>query len=467
MQSHFEEAQNLVLQAPLVEGHLPTLPLTPSNRCSAPYSSPAEPEYAPAGPSPASPASVEPPVLPPGSCQCLGEMLAEFLPHLAEGRRKFDGASDTNYLIKFGDGTKEHIWNYATQNPAYGFLYNNRTKQHGKILEIKVLRPYGTMDWNGTPSRRLGWRMDVDNEEAEVAEGLLMEVKEAKAQGDKLALPKGSIARQRGAAKCSREASSTLFGALLSQVVENNQYGLLIRYELDGTVCKSLAKNIQENSKTLTSCASCHQKFDNSILVIVNFSPCKLKGVLSSLAELDGIGLTYKVILRHSSCLSFGGLRKLLRETEDKVMEFRPNFFIHPNVRNDGWKVFLGELGRWFGDLPPEEVPQFPQPKFWDKGEVGSEVCMWPPQMFYPWIKRVKDGRPLNFATTPRAPPANQVAGPSSRRLEDLSDEPTPSPMDSVLSSPPPSLALEGNSEDILWDKMTEVFIDEDYEHLP
>ncbi|KAF8800950.1 hypothetical protein BYT27DRAFT_7216489 [Phlegmacium glaucopus] len=36
------------------------------------------------------------------------------------------------------------LWETA-QNLAYGFLYNDGTKRRGKILEIKVLRPYSTM----------------------------------------------------------------------------------------------------------------------------------------------------------------------------------------------------------------------------------------------------------------------------------------------------------------------------------
>jgi hypothetical protein len=149
----------------------------------------------------------------------------------------------------------------------------------------------------------------------------------------------------------------------------------------------------------------------------VLFTPRRLKDSFSELSDIDGIGLTYQATLRHFHCLSSSGFQKLVCPAQDdpSQLEFRSDFYVHPNVRPDGWAEFRRVLSAKLTDPASAVIPSVPtQPKFWNEQTTGSETCKWPPACFNEWIKKVESGRTLQFVPTPGVVAALNAASVSS-----------------------------------------------------
>jgi len=177
-------------------------------------------------------------------------------------------------------------------------------------------------------------------------------------------------------------------------------------------------------------------------LTVAAFFPKRVTAYFKSAKDLDGIKKTFKLELRHFSCLRPRAVRRLLvwevPKGEDVPLpleEWADHMYFHPNVRMDGWDIVWAQ----FVELNTKTDNAWPlcpnSPKFWQHPVQGSAIFRWPPSFFEAWVKVVAEGRKLALDPAPLP-----VAGPSgTSHTPDPSLTAPPSPSHSSHPPPPSS----------------------------
>jgi hypothetical protein len=162
----------------------------------------------------------------------------------------------------------------------------------------------------------------------------------------------------------------------------------------------------------------------------------RIKAAIKKEEHVDMGDVKYMPNLSHCRCLGVDGFMSLLY-TSGKS-RFLPKVYFHPNVREDGWeelKVLHEEERKRYEEekrtyeLKEEVMSQkkkkgkgkketaqekkqrvyqkrkyslgfhtLPdEPAFWDKDTVGTQVFLWPPKVFLPWVQVVRSGAVLKL----------------------------------------------------------------------
>ncbi|KAF8218542.1 hypothetical protein L208DRAFT_1383260 [Tricholoma matsutake] len=286
-------------------------------------------------------------------------------------------------------GGKKH----AMEIPRHRISDNNQGKGKGKAPNRQERKAAAKTAGAPAIGSVLPFLATVTKEAAQNRENKwIRRVKHIKALGLDLKVPKNSIARQMRA---------------------------MVWYE-------GFADSFKSTLNLLTCCQNCGKKLSD----------------YNMLLHLDKTGLKYSIHIRHLRCLSHKGWLGLLTDEmgDNGVVTtcFCEGLHSHPNICNDGWVWVREQYERYCsaGDTRP-----FPsQPHFWNILAVGSIICAWPPEVFYPWVEMVKNGEELTLQShldiTPNASP---TAGPSAPTAHSPIASPAPSPLSSLSPSPSPS----------------------------
>lgn len=240
-----------------------------------------------------------------------------------------------------------------------------------------------------------------------------------------------------------------------------NCYALILRHDPCKVWYEGFADSFKSTLNLLTCCQNCEfyfyfflkhfwcwpslaggKKLSDYNMLLVGFIPQRIEAPNIDLKHLDKTGLKYSIHIRHLRCLSHKGWLGLLTDEmgDNGVVTtcFCEGLHFHPNICNDGWVWVREQYERYCsaGDTWP-----FPsQPHFWNILAVGSIICAWPPEVFYPWVEMVKNGEELTLQShldiTPNASP---TAGPSAPTAHSPIASPAPSPLSSLSPSPSPS----------------------------
>jgi hypothetical protein len=141
-----------------------------------------------------------------------------------------------------------------------------------------------------------------------------------------------------------------------------------------------------------------------------------IRGKLLTQSQFDNVTVPFKVQFTHLACVPFG----VFRHITDALVPFPPcchvwddNFWVHPNVREDGWAQFL-EL--YLSTLVREEmIPEGLtaqylniQPALWTSPDDKPSPYTCLPALFKEWVEMAKRGEPLE-ALVPGPPGWNSA----------------------------------------------------------
>ena len=195
---------------------------------------------------------------------------------------------------------------------------------------------------------------------------------------------------------------------------------------------------------------------DVGSLVLLRFIPRTVKEKIGKGEKPKTMPYTPSVC--HISCVANTVFKHFAREfsvpPRSPAHRFSPDFFVHPNVRQDGWATFveihlqaLHAIGQ-VTDLERHVLRPVVLPKFWTL--VDSDVpLVVPPALFMDWTDTLNRGIPLVLepallgslgANVPSvnasqlAVACHAVAGPSGFRDSSLS------PLTSAASTPPATI---------------------------
>ena len=213
-----------------------------------------------------------------------------------------------------------------------------------------------------------------------------------------------------------------------------------------------------------------------------------IQATIKNEEDVDRARVTFSPNLSHCYCLGVDGFSSILFKQGGKGW-FSTTTYFHPNVREDGWeelKLMHEDARRKFdeekrtfqmkeelksqkknkgkgkkkateADKTREEnklkynqdFRPFPdEPVFWDSPVTGSEISLWPPRLFNPWIEAAKAGKKLSLD------PALPVGFVAKEKFDPLptpprfvtSTNPSSQPLSQTHRPPSPANALAGPS---------------------
>jgi hypothetical protein len=149
-------------------------------------------------------------------------------------------------------------------------------------------------------------------------------------------------------------------------------------------------------------------------LAFILFNPLRVEERMGDLEQLTA--LKYGIHIRHLHCMRPPEFKATLNEQglKEDCLIFFSSFYVHPNVRVEGWEVFCDAL-RQCGFVSSTSAAEPILPKFWTQSITGTQSGYWPPNLFQPWVKKAKQGQTMKFEPTPRnavSPPSVIISGP-------------------------------------------------------